>query len=126
MVKNEFCRKIPLQLKNLRLHSLMTKAKEQAITFVSSARKYGWNVERASGNIVTITKRFTPGNMEELTDCDMEYFSILCDAPLKGGSVWGTDCGGIGAMAALRDGNFRMNKSGSGKRFLAEVEKLLK
>lgn len=103
----------------------MTKSQQQAAQFLETAKRYGWNVERATGNVVTITKRFTPGDNEGLVECDMEYYSILSHAPLKGGSIWGTDCGGIGALSALKSGVFRINKSGNGKRFLDALSKMI-
>lgn len=104
----------------------MSKSIEQAKVFIEAVNKYGWQVERVDDSIVTIVKQFTPNDRDALVKCDTEYFSILCKAPLKGGSIWGTDCGGVGAIAALRSGVFRMNKSGNtGKRFLNALKKLL-
>ena len=106
--------------------AIKTTPAQQAAEFVSRCRSLGWKIERIDDSVVTIAKRFTPGSREGLVECDMEYFEILDLCPNKGGSVWGTDCGGIGAMSALNNGMFRMNKSGSGaKRFAAEVRKLI-
>lgn len=103
----------------------MTKSQQQAAQFLETANRYGWSVERAENSVVTITKQFTPGDNDKLVECDMEYYSILSCAPLKGGSIWGTDCGGIGALSALRSGVFRMNKSGNGKRFLKALNEMV-
>lgn len=103
----------------------MNKSQQQAEKFLQTANSYGWQVERASGNIVTITKQFPARDLAKLVECDMEYFHILSLAPLKGGSIWGTDCGGIGALSALKSGVFRMNKSGNGSRFLSALEKMI-
>ena len=97
--------------------------KAAAIEFASLCREYGWTYA-IRGQIVTISKRTRPGNMEDFRDADMEYGSILDAAPLRGGSVWGTDGGGIGAISAINQGRFVMNKSGSGSRFLAALAKL--
>lgn len=100
--------------------------KQQAKQFVDRCSQLGWKIERVTDNIVTITKRFPIGSNDGLVECDMEYYDVLSLCPYKGGSVWGTDCGGMGAMSALNNGLFRMNKSGSGgKRFAAEVRKLV-
>lgn len=95
--------------------------KEQAAAFVNLAKSSGWSIQ-ITDTVVTIIKRFEPGCREKLVECDMEYGSLLDLCPHKGGSVWGTDCGGVGAISALNSGVFRMNKSGSGaKRFAAQV-----
>jgi hypothetical protein len=101
----------------------MTKDQQNAINFKNKCNQLGWNYN-VHGSIVTITKSFTPGDKNGFCDCDGEYYSILSLAPLKGGSIWGTDGGGIGGMSALNSGFFKMNKSGSGKRFLNELAKL--
>jgi hypothetical protein len=103
-----------------------TTPAQQAAEFVSRCNSLGWKVERIDDSVVTITKRFTAGDRDGLVECDMEYYDVLGLCPHRGGSVWGTDCGGIGAMSALNSGMFRMNKSGTGgKRFAAEVRKLI-
>ena len=99
--------------------------KQQAAAFVEACKKCGWKIETCGESHVTITKRFPAGDKEKLVECDGEYYDILILAPYKGGSVWGTDCGGIGAISALHSGLFRMHKSGrSGVRFSKEVNKI--
>ncbi len=98
---------------------------QQAREFVTRCAELGWKVERITDAVVTITKRFAPQDREKLVECDMEYYDLLSLCPHRGGSVWGTDCGGLGAISALNNGVFRMNKSGSGgKQFAAHVSKL--
>lgn len=99
-------------------------ASQQAQAFANLCREYGWQYEASRPNVLTITKRIPSGDKEAFTTADMEYGSLFAFAPLKGGSVWGTDGGGIGGMAALASGVFTMKKSGSGKRFMAELDKL--
>ena len=95
---------------------------EQATRFIDRCNALGWRVERITDEVVTIAKRFTPGDNSGLVECDMEYYDLLSLCPNRGGSVWGTDCGGLGAISALNSGVFRMNKSGSGaKRFAANL-----
>lgn len=104
-----------------------TDPKQQATNFINACKNAGWKIEHVSASSVTISKRFTPGDKKELVECDMEYYDILSYAPHKGGSIWGTDCGGIGALSALNSGLFRMHKSGQtgGARFATEVKKQL-
>ena len=97
--------------------------KAAADEFARLCREYGWTYA-IRGAIVTISKRIRPGSMDDFRDADMEYGSILDAAPLKGGSVWGTDGGGIGAISAINQGRFVMNKSGSGARFLSALSAL--
>ena len=97
---------------------------ELAREFHNACNAHGWTYS-ASGDIVTIVKRFTPGDREAYVECDMFAYDILSIAPLKGGSVWGTDGGSIGGYTGLSGGYYKLNKSGSGgKRFIAELAKL--
>jgi len=106
--------------------TVKTTPAQQAAEFMGRCNSLGWKVERIDDSVVTITKRFAAGDRDGLVECDMEYYDVLGMCPLKGGSVWGTDCGGLGAISALNSGVFRMNKSGSGgKRFAAEVRKIM-
>jgi hypothetical protein len=94
--------------------------------FKAECLKYGWNINIKSDSVISINKSFTPGDNDKLVECDMEYYHLLSMVPLKGGSIWGTDCGGVGAMSALKSGLFVMNKSGnSGKRFMQALRKAL-
>jgi hypothetical protein len=76
----------------------------QVKTIIETAAKYKFNIVATSDTII----------------------SVLDLAPLKGGSVWGTDGGSIGGAVALQNGQFVMNKSGSGGvRFMRELRKQL-
>lgn len=103
----------------------MTKLspKDSAAKIVDLCKSYGWSYA-VRGTIFTISKRIPIGSNDELVKADMEYGSILDYLPMTNpGSVWGTDCGGIGAYAALNSGNFVMNKSGGSKRVLNALKK---
>jgi hypothetical protein len=105
----------------------MTKAtpQEQAQQFKNACLKYGWTYEIKSDSVIRIHKRIQVGCKQSFCDADMEYYSILSLAPLKGGSIWGTDGGGIGAISAMNKGLFTMSKSGNGgKRFMAALAKI--
>ena len=96
--------------------------KELAREFVALCRKYQWNYSTRS-NIVCITR--TVADMDEFVDADQEYGFILSSVPQsEAGSVWGTDGGGVGAIAAMRSGIFEMKKSGVSKAFLKELSKI--
>ena len=97
----------------------MLKTAQVAEKIVSRCKKYGWSYEVKRGSILTISKGFTPNDTNALVQCDMEYFSILSELPrCRAGCDWGTDCSGVGAMEALRDGWFVMNRSGGNKNIL--------
>lgn len=103
----------------------MSKAKQQAVEFLARLSQSGWILHNVTDSVVTIKKRIRPGNLDDFRQADMEYYDILSLLPHKGGSIWGTDGGGIGAMSAINSGVFTINKSGSGgKRFAAELLKL--
>ena len=95
----------------------------QAREFAAACAADGWRYE-VRGSIVTITKFFAAGDMRAFADCDMTAYGILSRAPLKGGSVWGTDGGSVGGMSAVNNGCYRLNKSVTAKRFIAELAKL--
>lgn len=95
----------------------------QVDAFVSACKSAGfvWSVR---GSIVTIEALFTPNDRDAFVTLDSRYGGVLSLAPLKGGSVWGTDGGGVGAVAAMHHGRFTMSKSGTAKRFLAALSKV--
>lgn len=98
-------------------------AKEIAADIKRLADEWGWTIH-VRGEILTIKKRIS-GN-DGLVAADMEYGSILGKLPrTRAGSDWGTDCGGIGADAALRTGVFTMNKSGGSKPVLKALAKIV-
>jgi hypothetical protein len=102
----------------------MSISETQAKDFLSMARSEGFDVS-VRGEVVTISKTIGVNNNDGFCHCDTYAPMILSRAPLKGGSVWGTDGGSIGGAVALNTGRFVMNKSGSGKRFLKALQKLL-
>ena len=81
------------------------------------------------GNIFTITKKIQPNNNDDFNTADMEYYTILSMLPATSwlGSSWGTDGGGDGAYSAysaIKDGLFKMNKSGGSKQVLTALRKM--
>lgn len=101
---------------------MTTKTQQQVQEFVVACKEHGFSWE-TRGSIVTISRKFAIGDKDAFVDCDMFAGSVLSLAPLKGGSVWGTDGGSVGGLHALNSGLFRMNKSGNGKRFIAALAK---
>jgi hypothetical protein len=95
-----------------------------AIEFVAKCRQYGWNYSIRPNGIVTIEKAFAANDKAAFAECDMDAYTIFDYCPLKGGSIWGTDGGSIGGAIALGQGVYRLNKSGSGKAFLAALAKV--
>lgn len=102
----------------------MSKAREIALDIKRACEYRGWNYS-VTASLLEISKEFTPGDNDELVTADMEYGMILDLLPsTRPGSVWGTDCGGIGAVGALKNGYFVMKKSGGDKRVLKALAKL--
>ena len=101
----------------------MSKAILSASNILKAAKNYGWNVE-VRGLILTITKNIS-GN-GEFVIADSEYGSILAHLPItRPGSTWGTDGGGVGALAAMSSGVFKMNCSGGSMPVLKALDKLI-
>jgi len=102
----------------------VSKSKATALEIKAMADRLGWSIQ-VRGSVLTITKRFSAGSNDGLVECDMEYYSVLDILPSTGaGSIWGTDCGGIGALSALKSGVFTMNKSGGSKMVLKALARL--
>ena len=101
-----------------------TPHQRQAEEFVLRCNKLGWTFTIQHNGIVAIQKKFTADSHSEFAIADMEYGEMLDLLPLTGGSVWGTDGGGIGGMTALKKGIFTMKKSGRNLQFLQALRKL--
>lgn len=93
--------------------------------FLDTCTKEGFTVS-VKPNIVSITKAFTPGDVDAFVECDCTGPLLLSCVPVNGGSVWGTDGGSIGGFSAVKHGRYTLNKSGyTGKRFISTLAKLL-
>jgi hypothetical protein len=106
------------------MSAVKTDFRAAASEFISSARAEGFSVF-ASGEVVTLVKRFTPGDREAFVGCDMIAPGILLSLPAGCGSMWGTDGGSIGGMSAMSSGVFKLNRSGIRKRVVSEIAKIL-
>ena len=86
--------------------------------------KYGWKYD-VRGDVLTIHKYFTPGDLDGYRDADMEYYSIIGLLPRsRAGSDWGDEGGGVGAYVAHKNGHFVMNRSGGNLLVLKELVKI--
>lgn len=99
---------------------------EQVSRFLNAVNAKGFKIDRITDSVITIIQNFTPGDSDAFADADMNAYSILSLAPLKGGSIWGTDGGSIGGAIGLEQGYYRLNKSGTGARFIAALRKEIK
>lgn len=103
----------------------MSKSQQIAQNIVDTANSLGFTVQ-IRDEVLTITKNFKPGNMDKFVECDGQYYSILSLLPsTRPGSVWGTDGGSVGGYSAIKNGQFRMNKSGGSIRVLNAIQKLV-
>lgn len=103
----------------------MSKALEQAKAIKEQADKFGFKLE-VRGSVLTCSHKFERGNVDQYRDCDMSYYCVLGKLPRTNpGSDWGTSADGIGALAAIQNGNFVMNRSGGSVRVLNALKKLL-
>ena len=95
----------------------MSVVAEAVANFKAVCAKYGWSYS-VRGTILTISKPID-GTLEDFARADGEYYGILSWArTTRPGSTWGTDGGGMGAMSAMANKLFVMNKSGVDKRML--------
>lgn len=76
------------------METIKLTPKEQAVKFANKCKDYGWTW-KARRNIVEISKEIVKNSNDSFCTADMEYGTLLGLAPLKGGSVWGTDGGGL-------------------------------
>lgn len=98
------------------------KTQDQVDAFIEACQKHGFSFE-VGRSIVRIKRDFEPGDIEAFIECDMFAGSVLSLAPLRGGSIWGTDGNSVGGHVAIKRGQFVMNKSGEGSRFLKALAK---
>lgn len=102
----------------------MSKSNEVARAFLSEVNAAGFSAEVRDG-IITVRKRFTPGDAAAFVAADGLAFNLMAHVPAGSGSVWGTDGGSVGGHAALTHGHYYLNKSGVKKRFLVAVSRIL-
>jgi len=102
------------------MKAVRTKAAVAAREFAAACEAAGWRYAVREG-IVTIRKYFTAGDREEFVRLDGEYYGLLAMVPARGGSMWGTDGGGVGGYSAILHGCFTMNVSGVNKTFAAAL-----
>lgn len=103
----------------------MTKSQKQAKEFMNLVAEYGWELSDVKGSVVEIVKWITPNDNDSFVKADMEYYSILSALPGSGGSIWGTDGGGIGALSAMNTGRMSMKKSGVSKHVANALKRML-
>jgi hypothetical protein len=96
----------------------------QAKLFLESCKQHGWTPS-IRGSVVSIAKSFTPGDTQAFVDCDAMAYYLLAMVHLKGGPIWGTDGGSVGGYVAVKNGQYVLNKSGNGKRFINHLQKNL-
>jgi hypothetical protein len=97
--------------------------KEIALKIKLTCYDLGWTYE-ARATILVIRKSFDK-TTESFVIADSEYYGILGLIPTtSAGSIWGTDGGGVGALAAIESGVFEMKKSGCSKRVLNALKKM--
>lgn len=100
------------------------KTQAQVKVVLDTAQKNGFTIS-FSDHVFTITKNINPDDSAAFADCETGAYEVLSAVPLRGGSVWGTDGASVGGYVAMKSGFFQMNKSGEGKRFMAELQKAL-
>lgn len=102
----------------------MSQAMKIAREFVAACEREGFAFE-AHDKIVSVAKRFTPGDNDAFAACDMVAPSLLNMLNARGGSRWGTDGGSVGGYSALKRGTFVLNQSGVPKRVVTALRHML-
>ena len=97
---------------------IKTSPQEIAANIRALATKYGCSIE-VRGTILTVTKRFTPGDKAAYCAAESDVGSVIYSLPRSSsGSDWGTDGGSIGGMVGMQGGYMTLNRSGGNKRVL--------
>ena len=103
---------------------MTSKAKQAAIDFIESTKRAGFTIDRASGCVVTISKRIVPNDADSFRDADMSC--PIYDLPQTSpGSTWGTDGGSMGGHSAMIHGVYRMNRSGVSRRIVSALSTMI-
>lgn len=101
----------------------MTDFHAAAKAFVAACKAAGFTYSQRN-SIVTVTKRFTPGDKTAFVDCDSQGPHLLSLVKAGIGSTWGTDGGSVGGHVGCQQGCYTLNKSGVKSRFLTELAKV--
>lgn len=100
----------------------------QVEAFVAACREAGFRIDsRSYGQdyVVEVSTTFAPGDTAAYLAAERASLRILSLAHVVSyGSTWGSDSGSVGGAAALHSGDFRMCKSGIGRRFGAALAKV--
>ena len=87
--------------------------------FRFTSRTYG------ADYVIEVSTSFTPGNASAYLTAERDSYNLLSLVPVVSyGSTWGSDSGSVGGHTALTSGQFRMCKSGVGRRFGAALAKV--
>jgi hypothetical protein len=96
---------------------------EVALQVLSMAKETGFQIA-VSGSVLTVHKRFTPGDHDAYTMAEGDANSIVgLVKRTEPGSTWGTDGGSIGGHVGLQGGYMTLHKSGCSKRILNAIAK---
>lgn len=101
-----------------------TKTQVQVQAVLEAASKNGFEIS-FSDHVFTVSKPMPPTDTESLASYETAAREVLSQVPLRGGSIWGTNDSSAGECVAMQEGLFEMNKSGTARRFMAELQKAL-
>lgn len=103
----------------------MTNLEVQAIVekFLSECQEYSFTPSVRGDTCVIVQRKFTPGDKQAFTECDMMASGVLDIIPQRGGSQFGTDGGSIGGAIGLQTGKFHLTATGCSKRVVAALKK---
>lgn len=103
----------------------LSKNQQVAKDFVERCKELNWTPS-LFGDVLKIKKIINKNDNADFAKADSEYWSLLGMIPTTSpGSTWGTSGDGVGAISAINNGVFTMNKSGCSIRVINAIRKLL-
>lgn len=107
---------------------MATKSKiaTQVEAWLAEVHTAGFVAERPRRDVVTVTRRFTPGDVGSYTAAERDAWELIRQVPtVTYGSTWGTTSDGVGGHAGLTAGEMRLSCSGVSKRFTAALDRTI-
>lgn len=101
----------------------INKVEQTALEFMAKCKATGVAIEDCNGSVITLCKRFRPGDTAAYCRAESEVGIIYSIRQTEPGSTWGTDGASIGGHAGLTGGYMRLHRSGCSRKVLAIIKK---
>ena len=90
---------------------------------MAKCKELGVTIEDANGCVITLCKRFTPGDKAAYGQAESDVGIIYSIRQTEPGSTWGTDGASIGGHVGLTGGYMRLHRSGCSRKVLTIIKK---